>query len=347
VDDDKRPPFVTLPPSSTAQYYYELKTSLVNVSSVNRNKVDVLVIVDNSISMELEQKNMAEKFSQFIDKLQGLDWQVGIITTDTSPPNTSDSNNLNLQKYTDGKLIEIHNSPDEFILTSKMETMTVKEKFSNTLQNLGRGSGYEQGIKATYRALERALDPSNSKENLPNKNFIRPDSMLAVLVVSDANETPEYSEPKNLAVELYNFIRKSWNHTKKIIFNSIIVPAGDEICLNYPNSVNEDYGYEYIKMSNLTGGLVGSVCATEYGSQLAKMGEKTLYQIKSLQLDCTPEDVDNDGKKELRIYHLPPGGTTWRTLSETMYKIEPLSTVVQFYNYLPEGNYKINYYCRR
>ena len=56
-------------------------------------KVDILVVDDNSGSMEFEQTSMANRVSNFLAILQGLDWRIGIATTDptaTVAVNTTD-----------------------------------------------------------------------------------------------------------------------------------------------------------------------------------------------------------------------------------------------------------------
>ncbi len=55
-----------------------LKTQIAQVRE-NR-KVDILVVVDNSLSMYQEQANMGQRFSSFMSKIRGLDWQIGVIT---------------------------------------------------------------------------------------------------------------------------------------------------------------------------------------------------------------------------------------------------------------------------
>ena len=45
-------------------------------------KVDILFVDDNSASMYTEQTKMGDKFPDFADALSGLDFQIGITTTD-------------------------------------------------------------------------------------------------------------------------------------------------------------------------------------------------------------------------------------------------------------------------
>src|SRR5690606_8968839 len=71
-------------------------------------RVDILLVDDNSGSMSAEQNLLAQRFSTFISRLSGLDWQIGITTTDV----TNDPvNGLR------GSLLELSGHPGQKILT--------------------------------------------------------------------------------------------------------------------------------------------------------------------------------------------------------------------------------------
>ncbi len=55
--------------------------------------------------MKVEQANMGERFSNFINQLDGLDWQIGIITTDVS----KDATNC------DGRLVALEGLSGQYI----------------------------------------------------------------------------------------------------------------------------------------------------------------------------------------------------------------------------------------
>ena len=83
--DDNQPPPPPPPPPAPGFRNYD-KNITVNPATT---KVDVLVVVDNSGSMSVEQSNMGMRFASFLSRLQGLDWQVGIVTTDVQTNNTA------------------------------------------------------------------------------------------------------------------------------------------------------------------------------------------------------------------------------------------------------------------
>ena len=47
-----------------------------------QGKVDILFVIDNSKSMEMEQRVLARQFDSFLARFQKLDYHIAIITTD-------------------------------------------------------------------------------------------------------------------------------------------------------------------------------------------------------------------------------------------------------------------------
>lgn len=331
----------TLPPGGTnppppVQYTYVNKSKMVTVGSTLINKVDLLVVIDNSGSMRTEQANMAARFSTLIDQLNGLDWQIAVITTDVS----SDAN------LKDGRIIAI--DPNYYIINSTMDVARAKADFARVIQRSETGSGSEQGIKATYRALQRALDPNNAAVDKPNRDFIRPNAALAVLVVTDANETPNLANDlRNSGDNLFQFVYDSWQGTKSFVFNSIVVKSGDSACL--ARDGNEDYGRAYELLSVKTEGIIGTVCATDYGSQLQIIGEKVVQQVRSILLECSPADGNGDGMPDVGVFESVQvnGGLSPAVLGQEIHGYTIQGTSLVFQNYLPEGSYEVKYVCRQ
>lgn len=313
------PPVVVTPPVPKS---YEKKSLSLKVNAPE--KVDILFVVDNSVSMKFEQKNMAERVSTFINSINGLDWQMGIVTTDVDDPYSLTS---------DGKLLKF-NSLNTYILNSKMEKNAVELAFGETIQRTELGSIYEQGIYATYRFLERDLKRTSK--------LLRDGSTFNVIVISDADESPwedDLGKPvinkKNKPKELMNYLAANWG-AKKFQFHSIIVKDGDESCLKLNN--NENYGKVYSFLSNITKGIIGSVCENDYGSQLNSIGKKVQDLVKVIKLECEPKDKDGDGKLDIEI-----SSDSTNTLE--IDRVE--GSEVYLKKALDVGNYGLQYYCQK
>jgi hypothetical protein len=327
LNDGEVPP--PPPPPVIASYKDYGKDLVVNQST---NKVDVLVIVDNSGSMSLEQSNMATRFNTFLSKLQGLDWQVGIVTTDMR----TDSKNSALK---DGRLLYFSRLKS-YLIKSTDPIATAQTAFAETVQRpASEGSGNEQGIAAAYRALERA-----TSNTAPNVGLIRPGAALSIILVTDSDETVAGNEntgdvttfgPKNMPDLLLNYVKTNLPG-KTFKYNSIIVRDNDLACLNLKDSGNEAYGKNYQKMTNLTSGVLGNVCESDYGNQLSVIGDNTTEQIKVVPLDCAPVDKDANGVPDLIVKNGAGTVVTNYVLSGRM---------VTFDANLPVGSYKFTYTC--
>lgn len=322
--------------STRSEAVWEVSNSTVEVTqTVNvrlLDKIDVLVVIDNSGSMETEHKNMAQRFGTFLDQLNGLNWQVGIVTTDAR----ASAKDSRIDNRLDGKLLEFKKADGQysgqFMITSAMDLATAKAWFSNTIQMETDGSGNEQGVAMTYRAVERAVNGMGDI-NARNRALIRADAALAVLVVTDADETSSTTQDQNRPEFVYNYVRTSFP-SKQFAFHSIIVPVGDSECVKVNG--NEQHGYAYDAFSKLTGGVVGTVCASDYGAQLSQIGKATKDLIRSVSLNCAPVDYDMDGKPDIQVSTAdgsvaPPYTVTGRQLN--------------FERPLPLGTTTVRYRC--
>lgn len=340
---------------------YITKQQSAFVQSIN--KVDILVIVDNSGSMDYERRNMAERFGGFIQLLssQNLDWRVGIITTDVSPDESGGT------REKDGRLVAFgDNGSAPYVLRSTDFTSlnAAAEVFAHRIQNLpaDEGNGLEQGIKATYRFLERAkaVRASSTSRDSQNLQLLRPDAAFVVIVVSDDNESSEdpgkpESQPREARNDyrnLLSFERSYLGQTKSFSFHSIIVKPQDLACYNFQkrdldgNIIggrdNEDYGIDYAAFSQLTGGVIGSVCEADYASQLTILGNRVVQQVNEIVLECAPVDANADGAMDINAAHQETSGS-WTQFPASGYKV--LGNKFSFNSPAAEGAWQFTYTC--
>ncbi len=284
-------------------------------------KADILFVVDNSGSMKEEQSNMSARFPSFIKNLEQINWRAGIITTDVSDP---------ALPFSDGQLTVFENGQN--LLDSQLLATDAENLFSKGIQRTERGSSDEQGIFATYRFLER--------ESVKNAPFLRADASLNVVIVSDADETPPKDAKGNVVIDHRNNPEKLLAYLidkyplKKFQFHSIVVKENDKACLGV--SSNEGYGLAYEKLSDLTKGIKGSVCAPDYGGQLAFVSEKIKELVKSVSLDCEPAIDAKTGKP---MFEVKLNNT------EAIEVDKIVGNQVFFKGALPTGSIKVEYFC--
>jgi hypothetical protein len=126
--------------------------------------LDVIVVVDNSGSMVEEQQALAEAADDLTNTLSGsgLNWRVGVTTTDANP-NISGG---------DGQLVGGFTRSTDSI--------------RNTIRNVGiDGSGREYGLRAVRRALERATADDRHDDNA---FALRPGVPVAIILLTDSED---------------------------------------------------------------------------------------------------------------------------------------------------------------
>lgn len=288
---------------------------MVNKVAVTENKkVDILFVIDNSGSMEYEQKSMASRTKNFIDVIKGLDWQIAVTTTDPRSEVT----------LGDGKLVPMYGKTNTYVINSSMSDTDAKTTLSNTLQRPETGSGSEQGIYVAYRAIERSLLSTTTA----NKKFIRSDAQLAVVVISDEDESADGY--KNKPENFVKYIADTFGSQKAMSFHSVITRPDDKACLN---GEGYSYGYRYDEISKMTGGVIGDVCATDYAAQVQGIAEGVRKTLKSFTLACKPVIDSMRSLLVLKDGQVYNGTRTINGLN------------VVFDDMLPAGNYEVYYSC--
>ncbi|MBL7542175.1 MAG: VWA domain-containing protein [Bdellovibrionaceae bacterium] len=286
------------------------KKVLQKITVNNYKKVDVLFVIDNSGSMEYEQKNMAQRTSQFLSILQGLDYQIAVTTTDPR--------NINLG---DGRLISLTGGTGAKVITSSLPVSTAQNLLSQTLQRSETGSGDEQGIRAVYRAIERY----NSNES-ELRSFLRNDAQLSVVLISDEDESA--NSIKNDPASLLSLIHATWGGQKRFNFNSIITRPGDSAC---HSTHGYTYGHRYASLSSMTGGVLGNVCDMDYTNQVTGIADEIRRLLKTLTLSCQP------------VNPFPIVIKKESTFVSQSYTLEGLN--IKFTKELDPGSYEVEYTC--
>jgi hypothetical protein len=316
--------------------------------------VDILFIDDNSGSMFAEQQKMANAFPNFLNRLSNLFYQIAIITTDVSasPGNTVLRAANGNGKFQDGKFLEFTDEQKKAsgLYIINRETPNVEQLFRGTIKRQESldcdSSGFnpqscpsqdERGIYAANLAIERG-----------NKKFFRPGAHLALVILSDEDERSQGGKLGYPALEsldqpevLIQKMKKLYP-TKSLSVHSIV--TNDETCRRSQTQSSATgvwptlgfIGEQYIKLSNpsqefmdygnIVQGVVGSICATDYGAQLGNIGSNisnnTLDAPKKLA--CTPKQdsisiVTNpaglegqiqyniDEQNKIAFYNLPLG----------------------------------------
>ena len=283
-----------------------------NILIKEDKKVDVLIVIDNSGSMSFEQKNMADRVRNMLSILRGFDYRIGVTTTDPNPTKSSKG----LTYYGDGDLIPIYGQNGAKWVESSLNETVAQNALGLTIQRPETGSGVEQGIRAVYRFVEKAS----------SHQFFREGANFATLVISDEDESANTT--KNDPHQLLNLISTNFLNQKAFSFHSIITKPDDTACKNTEGAT---YGSRYKTISDLTGGVIGSVCESDYAAQVNGISTAIRDLVKQMTLSCEP----------LSQYPitLTKDGVTFTA----SYTIEGVN--LKFADALPAGDYRVNYAC--
>ena len=202
-------------------------------------KLDLLVVVDNSGSMEEEQANLSTKLQPLLSYVADSDWQIGFVTTDPSQHCLRE-----LIRKGDGN---------------------IAQKFQSAVQAGIDNSNNERGVLTSVRSL------SGSCLKRP---WIRPDSTLAVLVVSDEDNCSDGTMCPGKAYASGNYL---YDHLAGIrepgknarIYGLIWHPSQSQSeCSTGYNKANI-----WANLIDRTNGTWGSICDSDYSKTLREVSK--------------------------------------------------------------------------
>jgi hypothetical protein len=232
--------------------------------------VDILWVIDNSLSMADEQAEVADKFGEFIESIEstGLDFHVGVITTDMESTDIGRGQLLGDPSFL--------TRDDDYIAS-----------FQDRIQVGIQGSDREKGLDA---AISAHPEPRVSSSTA---GFLRDGAVLSIIFVSDENDCTDrgaldgyaeanacYEHSDDLVpifdlIEEYDAIKPDDQRT---LISAII---GPEITENCDGAVP---GFRYETMANAFGGITSSICQSSFSDIMERLGLQASGMLSSFQL---------------------------------------------------------------
>ncbi|MBI4818177.1 MAG: choice-of-anchor D domain-containing protein [Deltaproteobacteria bacterium] len=262
-------------------------------------QADVLFVVDDSCSMEDEQMRLGANVTQFLSyaQAQAIDYQIGVTTTDVEL-------NIPTGPYQGGKRGQLVEYGGTRVITP--QTPSASTLFNNMVTALGiDGSGAEAGLEAAYLAL---TDPVLSSWNA---GFLRTDAALAVIIVSDEEDSSDNFRSGGSTAFYENFFRNIKGFGTSLFSMSAVIvrPIDSAFC----SSGGASQGHRYAAVASATGGAVESICTSNWGQTLSNIGLNTFGLKRKFFLSSVPVaitlHVDVDGVDVPAV--VPAGGTNW------------------------------------
>ena len=234
------------------------------VSEGGSKKLDVLLVMDNSMSMYQErvERRVRKNYRGFLSELKGLDWQFSMITTDARGDKPKESGRRVPFKL-DGSLV----------LSPKSDNP--ERNLIETLINFKGGSNREEAIWSTSKAIALA----------ENQEFFRADANLAVIIITDEDEksTGKSSKPQNQPETLLQQISDKWGSSKSVQFHGVIWNAAEKGC-----ETAYRRGRVYERLINATNGKVHSICQPTYSKGLKGFADLAKGGDIIWDLQCEP-----------------------------------------------------------
>lgn len=287
-------PTPTVTPDSLRNVHYN------NTVAATDNKLDIVLVIDDSNSMLTDNRKLAARLSGFVSKLQSsnIDWQM-CATVTRAVKMSDDSYAWGASFYWQRNA----SSPSSALgIVLKKGTSDLPTIFSNTIEYIGAGwqnSDDERAIKAAYRHVYNG-EPSYQYAS----GCYRNDSAVAFIIISDEDERSiggdasqqVYSgELKPLEEEdkpdvFVAYVKQILGASRRFTVNSIIVKPGDSACKASQDAggAKSHYGFKYAELSNLTGGGIGSICDSDYSANMNLFFDRIQDSLSSIPLECAP-----------------------------------------------------------
>lgn len=227
--------------------------------------VDILWIVDDSGSMANQRETLVNNFARFLDELLALQvrFHMGVIST---------------------------NANDRGVLrgATKIITNETPNPRGVFLQNTTFPSGSRARLELGLRMMELALtEPTRSG---PNAGFLRPNAALAVIVVTDEDDS-SYADPA-----YYSRFLRSLKGPGNENLTSLSVIGGTTPDGCFPPGEENYFGgraepaFRYSSVATKTGGIIGSICDVSFENTLVKIAAalNTLRRVFPLSLKPDP-----------------------------------------------------------
>ena len=237
--------------------------------------VDIVVVVDNSGSMAEEQSNLSSRMTPLLSAIKDADWRVVVTTTDPA------------DRCGYGPISKSDFNPEG--------------RFKNFVNAGTSGTGLE-------RPILRAVDALKSNCILGPGNWLRPNSTVAVVIVTDEDNCHIDNEKG------YGCSGSAdYNGSYLTNYLSSIRKVGTDARVYgifwHPSQTQAQCGTAY-KQANIiadvvaqTGGTWGSICDNDYSGTLAKISNDV---AKTLKADFVLKSMPDPG-----TFRMTVNGQAW------------------------------------
>ena len=251
-----------------ADIFYQLEAS----------EVDILLVVDNSCSMEPYQAKLSTSFDSFLTYfIEGdVDYQIGVTTTSLQQVEFDPY----YAQYCSQQVIDDIPAPGVLVDNEIInpDTADASSVFSDIV-NVGTcGTAFEMGLGSARLALQHA------QSGAFNNGFLREDAYLSLIFVSDEQDASPL--PVN---DYINEFRdsKTGGGRESVIASALVVE--DPADCNPQQQAAAVVGSRYIDIAQQTGGLIGNIGGDDFETIVTELSLNSSRLTDTFYLSALPE----------------------------------------------------------
>lgn len=247
-------------------------------------KVDFLFIIDNTSSMSVVQKYLADQIPVLTEALTSLkmDYHIGVVST-----------TMNRQFPYSGKLF----GEPKYIDSS---SGNLNDLIKNKILIGDKGATIEQGLDAMTSVL------SDDYASGEGKGFLREDSFLNIIVLS--NEDDESKSSWSYYAEFLDKLRPDYDDgTKSWAMHFFGVLSFDDPCPSGDWGFYKSPGFKFLELVKYSSGSSGSICGSNIHKSLSSIKARIIQVLTDYKLNVPPN------LETLKVYinnHLVPQDAT-------------------------------------
>lgn len=248
------------------------------------NKVDILIVNDNSSSMEEEQKKMSERFGSFVSAIKTIDYRIAMTTTDLQTAKWNQNGRIMEWTGTKSKVLtpQTPNAEGAFRSTIKRnETIGCRQRAGGA----DCPSGNEEPLRATLLAIDQRASA--------NKDLFRTGVDFVVVVLSDEDELSNGPVTATKPIEVTEGFEAAFGISKRLAVHGIVIKPGDTVCkAEQDKQIKEGSGAFYAthvsELAALTNGSTSSICDADYAKNLSAISDQVRKLVSSFDLQREP-----------------------------------------------------------
>ncbi|NQY99263.1 MAG: hypothetical protein HRT45_01180 [Bdellovibrionales bacterium] len=250
-------------------------------------KLDLLFIVDNSDSMlyDHSKQEIFWKLQGIMNTLQGVDYHVAVMTSSVNRtsapwelPQAGWEGSLDYIEGTNARYLTTGTPNVDMLvrLTLDREEVIPCRRGEIPEDLVACGSNNEQPLKALTQFVQ-------NRNRADNAGFLRDDAELAVVIITDQDETGDREDETTEPEEAAAVLQAELGGNKKVSVHGIVIEPGDRDCKSeqkwqgwlFPEGA--DYATRIARMAEITEGSTTSICNNNEAmiEDLSVIGETT------------------------------------------------------------------------